>query len=357
MLGKLLILALVSPLAASLSYDNIDKNATPGAKSLLRYIQSQYGSNFISGQQDLESLQWVQQNIGVTPAILGSDLTYYSPSAVAHGAKSHTVDDAIHFGQQGGINAIVWHWYAPNCLLDTADEPWYKGFYTEGTCFNVAEALSSNGSDYQLIIRDIDAIAVQLKRLSDANLAVLFRPLHEPEGGWFWWGAHGPAAFKKLWDLLYDRITRVHNIHNIVWVCNTADGNWYPGNDKCDIATIDHYGDTGDHDILQSEFTGLQALTKGERVLALAEVGSIPDPVLQAAQNVPWAYWMTWSGEFINDGKHNSQSFLKSTFNNRNVVSLDGPGHLGNGTGNSTLAARGTSHRALLRHAKRHSMA
>ncbi|KAJ5597891.1 Endoglucanase H/Glycosyl hydrolase family 26 [Penicillium hordei] len=317
---------LASTLAAGLSYDNIDKAATPRAKELLKYVQSQYGSHYIAGQQELSSLEWVKENTGVTPAILGTDLMNYSPSGVAHGTKSQTIEQAIKFDKEGGINALVWHWYAPNCLLDTDKEPWYSGFYTKATCFNVASALSrrGNGTDHRLLIRDIDAIAVQLKRLSDADVPILFRPLHEPEGGWFWWGAKGPAPFKKLWDIVYDRITRVHNIHNIVWVCNTADSKWYPGNDKCDIATIDYYGDAGDHGVLGDKFHELQNVTKSERVLALAEVGNIPDPELQAKEHVPWAYWMTWNDEFIKDGKHNSQQFVKDTFHNKRVVTLDG---------------------------------
>ncbi|KAL4891899.1 family 26 endoglucanase H/Glycosyl hydrolase [Aspergillus ambiguus] len=304
---------LVSSLAAGLSYDNVDKAATPRAKELLKYIQSQYGSHYISGQQDTSSLQWVQHNVGVSPAILGTDLMYYSPSAVAHGSKSHTVEDAIKFDKEGGTNALVWHWYAPTCLLDSDKQPWYSGFYTKATCFNVADALAhgGNGTGYGLLIRDIDAIATQLKRLSDEDVPILFRPLHEPEGGWFWWGAHGPAPFKQLWNLIYDRITRVHNIHNSVWVCNTADPNWYPGNKKCDIATIDHYAEAGDHGVLEKKFQSLKDVTRGERVLALAE-------------NIPWAYWMTWSDEFIKDGKHNSREFLQNTFNNNRVISLNG---------------------------------
>ncbi|KAL4995004.1 family 26 endoglucanase H/Glycosyl hydrolase [Aspergillus recurvatus] len=326
MFGRLSLLSLLgTSLVAGLSYDNIDKAATPRAKQLLRYIQTQYGSNYISGQQDPASLEWVKQNFNVTPTILGTDLMYYSPSAVEHGGKSHTIEDVIKFDQQNGINALVWHWYAPNCLLDTEEQPWYNGFYTEATCFNVSTAVShrTNAADYRLLIRDIDAIAAQLKRLSDADVPVLFRPLHEPEGGWFWWGAQGPAPFKKLWDILYDRITRVHNLHNLVWVCNTADPNWYPGNDKCDIATVDHYAEAGDHGVLEGKFEALQNVTRGERVLALAEVGSIPDPNLQADKNVTWAYWMTWNDEFIKDGKHNSRQFLQDTFNNSRVIIID----------------------------------
>ncbi len=43
------------------------------------------------------------------------------------------------------------------------------------------------------MVRDIDAIASLLKRLQDHGVTVLWRPLHEAAGGWFWWGAGGPG--------------------------------------------------------------------------------------------------------------------------------------------------------------------
>ncbi|KAB8217620.1 family 26 endoglucanase H/Glycosyl hydrolase [Aspergillus novoparasiticus] len=338
MLAKFSLLSLLLTSTAfaaggqGLSYDNIDKSATPGAKALLKYIQSQYGSHYISGQQDAGSWDWVKQNIGVAPTILGSDFMYYSPSAVAHGSKSHAVEDVIQHADRNGINALVWHWYAPTCLLDNAEQPWYSGFYTKATCFNVADAVNDrrNGTNYRLLLRDIDAIAAQIKRLDQANVPILFRPLHEPEGGWFWWGAQGPAPFKKLWDMIYDRITRFHNLHNVVWVCNTAEADWYPGNDKCDIATVDHYADAGDHGVLADKYKKLQAVTNNERVLALAEVGPIPDPTVQARDKVNWAYWMVWNDEFIKDGKQNSKQFLQNVYNNTRVVTLDGGSKPGN---------------------------
>ena len=73
-----------------------------------------------------------------------------------------------------------------------------------------------SGSDYQLILRDIDAIAVELQKFENAGVPVIWRPLHEAQGNatdatgngaWFWWGAHGPTAFKQLWRLMHDRLT------------------------------------------------------------------------------------------------------------------------------------------------------
>ncbi|KAL4986307.1 family 26 endoglucanase H/Glycosyl hydrolase [Aspergillus falconensis] len=137
-------------------------------------------------------------------------------------------------------------------------------------------------------------------------------------------GSSRPSSLQEaLGHPLYDCITRVHNLRNLLWVCNTADPDWYPGNDKCDIATVDHYADAGDYGVLEGKSEALQNVTRGERVLALAEVGSIPDPNLQADKNVNRAYWMTWNDVFIKDGMPSSRKFLQNTFNNSRVVIID----------------------------------
>lgn len=74
-------------------------------------------------------------------------------------------------------------WNAPSGLIDIEGKEWWRGFYTDSVTFDVAAALAdTTNPDYLLLIRDIDAIAVQLKRLADANVPILWRPLHEAEG-------------------------------------------------------------------------------------------------------------------------------------------------------------------------------
>ncbi|KAH8157823.1 glycosyl hydrolase family 26, partial [Xylaria polymorpha] len=193
----------------------INPNAGAGAKALYQYLNSIYGKKILSGQQDP---------------------TWLDPSRVEHGSTSTAVEDAIAHAEKGGIVTVVWHWNAPTGLYDTTDEPWWSGFYTAATDFDIAAALSdTTNANYTLIIRDIDAIAVQLKRLQDADVPILFRPLHEAEGGWFWWGAKGPEPCKALWKLVYDRWTNFHGLNNLVWVWNSVAADWYPGDDVTDI--------------------------------------------------------------------------------------------------------------------------
>ncbi|KAF7712597.1 Mannan endo-1,4-beta-mannosidase [Penicillium ucsense] len=321
-----------------LSYSPIDHQADTGARALLNYLQSTYGNHYLSGQMDKNDVAWVKSHTGKTPAIQGNDFMDYSPSRVAYGASSSSAEEAIAFDKAGGINTVVWHWNAPTCLYNSASQPWYKGFYTSATCFDVQQAMNEGpgGSNYQLILRDIDAIAVQLQKLASAGVPVLWRPLHEPEGGWFWWGAKGSGPFKQLWDLMYQRLTQYHNLHNLIWVCNTAASDWYPGNSKCDIATVDVYASPGDHGPLHDQWNTLYGLTNGARILALAEVGDIPDPSQMTSSGALWAYWMTWSGSFIEDGSYNSVSYIQQVYGDSKVITVDGPSPLGSWKQGST---------------------
>lgn len=181
----------------------VNKNANADAKALLSYLGSVYGKNILSGQQDQASLDWVTQNVGKTPAILGVDLMDYTESRTSRGASSVDVDHAIAHAKKGGIITLVWHWGSPAGLYETTEQPWWSGFYTRATDFDIADTLAEpTGANYTLLMKDIDTIAVQLKKLQNAGVPVLWRPLHEAEGAWFWWGAKGPEACKQRMCIL-----------------------------------------------------------------------------------------------------------------------------------------------------------
>ncbi|EPE34271.1 (Trans)glycosidase [Glarea lozoyensis ATCC 20868] len=224
----------------------------------------------------------------------------YSPSRVAYGSSSTNVEQAIAWARRGGIVTFCWHWGSPTGAYNSASQPWYSNFYTAATNFDVAAAMNDpNSNNYKLIVRDIDAIAVQLKRLQAEGIPVLWRPFHEADGTWFWWGARGAEPCKKLWALLYDRLTNYHKLNNLIWVWNSVSSSWYPGNNMVDIVSTDVYASAGNHDAQTSTHNSLKSLS---------HLGHV---------------WVVWGGEFIDDGKYNSRSFLQTTYNSQDVLSLD----------------------------------
>jgi len=243
-----------------------------------------------------------------TPAIFGSDFMDYSPSRIAFNpAPKDRTEQVIKRAKQGQFVTMSWHWNAPTDLINETlkdaqgkdvDAKWYKGFYTYATKFDLAACIDDPNSDnYKLLVRDIDAIAVQLKKLSDAHVPVLWRPLHEAEGGWFWWGAKGPDAFVKLWRLMFNQLTTVHHLHNLVWVFTVGSNpQWYPGDAYVDVLGVDAY--PPDHsDTLGSTWDSLKKQYDGKKLLALTEFGGVPDIPRMHKFGVEWAYFVSWPGE------------------------------------------------------------
>lgn len=292
-------------------------NATDATRALYQFLLSEYGRHILAGQQELREVEYIEDVTGYEVAIAGGDLIEYSPSRWERGARPNkdqnyaSVEDYIEWAGDDGIVAMMWHWNAPTDLVGD----WWRGFYTDGTTFNFAEALADPASEnYGLLLRDIDAIADRLKQFADADIPVLWRPLHEAAGTWFWWGARGPDPFRELWRLLYDRLTNHHRLNNLIWVyTHEPDANdWYPGDDVVDIVGIDVYAN--DHrEVMTSEWNEMTSLYDGQsdgfghHLAALTESGTLPDPVVITDHGVWWSWfsmWNDWPGEpptFVRD--------------------------------------------------------
>ncbi|KAL7274819.1 hypothetical protein RUND412_002250 [Rhizina undulata] len=328
----------------------VNTASSTSTKSLMAFLTANYGNKYISGQQDPVYVDWVTENVGKTPAVAGLDMIEYSPSRVEHGSTSTAVEDAIAWDAKGGIVTFCWHWNAPTGLIDTEGKEWWRGFYTDSVTFDVEAALAdTTNANYTLLIRDIDAIAVQLKRLRDADVPVLWRPLHEAEGGWFWWGAKGAEPCKKLYGILYDRLTNYHNLNNLIWIWNSVAADWYPGDDTVDILSYDSYPTAGDHGPISAPYNALYELGADTKLIATSEVGSIPDPDLTQAYEADWSWFVVWGDYFITDGVYNSLDFLKRVYTSDFVLTLDEIGgwkSYGGGSGTSTTSTLVTSRTA-----------
>lgn len=314
--------------ASSTTGHNISKtlvnpNATKEARALMSYLADNYRKKIISGQQDYKYIQWIRSNTGKKPAILGLDFIDYSPSRKEHGASSNHTQKAIEWWEEGGIVTFCWHWNAPKDLIDEPGKEWWRGFYTEATNFDVDYALKNPESeDYKLIIRDIDAIAEQLKILQESKVPVLWRPLHEAGGKWFWWGAKGPEACKKLYLLLFERLTDYHGLDNLIWVWSTPEPEWYPGNEYVDIVGYDSYPSQGGYHPAINMYENMSALVKKKKIVTMSENGPIPDPDKIMSFSAGWSWFCTW-GDMISDSKKNELEHVKKVYNHEYVITLD----------------------------------
>lgn len=314
----------------------VNENANDVTRRLMKFLTDVYGKYIITGQYSTNGFlsyefTAIKRETGRYPAMAGLDLIDYTPSRVEFGSSSRAVEAAIDWWERGGLVTFCWHWNAPTkYLLNTEENPWWSGFYTRATNIDLAKIM--NGEDqegYDLLLSDIDAIAEQLKRLQDAGVPVLWRPLHEASGGWFWWGAKGPEPYKKLWILLYERLTYEHGLNNLIWVWNGQAADWYPGDDYVDIIGEDIYPGEKQYGSQIGRFSKALEYTGTRKIIAMTENGCLFDPDLAFKENARWAWFGTWSGEFVinNNTKAYSEQYtekhmLKKVYSHERVLSL-----------------------------------
>lgn len=298
-----------------------DPQADPTARALFTFLVDLYGEKILSGQQDLQDINYIVSKIGKSPAIGVFDLIDYSPTRIQFGANpAGSVEKWLDWANKGGgIVSMSWHWNAPTDLINTTGKEWWRGFYTDATTFDLAKALADKNSQcYKLLLHDMDAIAEELQKFRDADMPVLWRPLHEASGGWFWWGAKGAEPFKELWRLMHDRFVNVLGLHNLIWVYTHADPTWYPGDDVVDVVSMDIYTDASSS--MSGEWEGTQKLFNGKKLVILSESGTLPDPVKMRTYAVWWSWFSVWSGDFIRKADVN---LLKRVYTDPDVVTLD----------------------------------
>lgn len=299
-------------------YENITKelcnpNANKKTKKIYQYLTEIYGKRTLSGQctdyGNNTETDALYSGTGKYPAVRTFDFIYDSMSFCHNDPPAKDVDLAIEWSKDGGLVAFDWHWYAP-----------YNGcaFYTESTAFKLsnavteeniallelseAEALYDSGKisiEALKLMEDIDNISALMKRMQDANVTVMWRPLHEASGGWFWWGASGSDSYKWLWNLLYERMTNYHKLNNLIWVWNGQDKDWYPGDEYCDIAALDIYSPAYDYGTSPNTLEEVSAWAGNNKLVTMSECATMPDPDLIVRDNAYWLWFAVWNWDYI----------------------------------------------------------
>ncbi|MEZ0537835.1 glycosyl hydrolase [Caldicellulosiruptoraceae bacterium PP1] len=313
------------------NFELSNKKANDECKRLMEYFSNIYSNKIIAGQHTNSAvgpeMAFIKYKTGQMPALRGFDFLSYTSNTITNDMSAHglieveinkgSVEAAIKWNKDyGGIVTFCWHWYAPTGGID-------KTFYTKNTDFDVERALITGTKENELLINDIRMIAEQLKRLDDLNIPVLWRPLHEADGRWFWWGAKGPDPYKKLYYLLYDILVNHYKLNNLIWVWNAPQEEWVIDSDYFDIAGVDMYAPQKNYGPLRINYEKICELTSYKKPVTLSENGPIPDPEILLDTKTYWLWFMPWFGDFVLSENFSTFEHLKYVYNHENVITLD----------------------------------
>ncbi len=332
---------------SDISYDAkgelVNKNAGESAKELMSFLSDNYGKHMITGQYayggNNSELDLIYRTTGKYPVIRFSETDVPDES---FDESFREIDAAAEWYLNGGISCISWYWKAPS---DTK-----SSIRTEETDFDLSKAVTtinlaelteeeirelySKGNIsrecYGLIL-DIDNMAGQLTSLKNRGVPVLWRPLPEGCGSWYWWGSKGDKPYKWLWQLIYDRFTKYFELDNLIWIWNGQSESSIVDRRTFDIASVDLYlnneKDYGHR--YYEEFAAVQKFVGTDKLLAISECGSVPDIDAAFRDNAVWSFFGVWYGKYIqNEEGVYSEEFtgkeaLIRAYNSDGALTLD----------------------------------
>lgn len=311
-------------------FDPVTPNASQETVELLKYLYSISGKKTLTGQHDQPLFgsayyQLVYERTGQHPAVKGMDFGFSEPNTLdGINFRQSIVDEAIAYNKEGTIITLMWHAVPP-----THDEPAEFKKHIQGELSDEEwnELLTADSELNQRWKSQVDVIAFFLKQLRDAHVPVLWRPYHEMNGGWFWWGKQSvDGRYKKLYRMLYERLVDFHKINNLLWVFNGNEirgdyidpyAYYYPGHQYVDILATDVY--SGEYPL--KDYDALKKLAQG-RPIALGEVGKMPSAEI-LAQQPDWIWFMTWVDFVFNENTHDELKAIyeaESTISRRDII-------------------------------------
>ncbi len=241
------------------------------------------------------SMERIYELTGKWPAILGLELmsVIENPSY-----RDYFVARAIEHAARGGIVAITWH--ARNPVRVCPRGEYYKCSQIAMNEAELERILNEGSEAHRLWASDVDAIADVLKELESFGVAPIFRPYHEMNGSWFWWGEK--ERYADLYRMLRRRLEDRHGLTNIVWAWSPDKASegaevYYPGDAMVDLVGADIYTGERSAEMFEQAKANVAPLHPS-KAFAFTEIGKLPTP--EIFKRVNPSYFLLWGGEFIN---------------------------------------------------------
>lgn len=245
----------------SISNEPIDRKATKETKALYVNLKKIQQKNILVGQHDAtmyghtwagdENRSDIKDVCGSHPALVGFDFALITnkPSAMTQNRKEFLLRRMIETYNRGAVVTMCWHTDNPlngeTAWVDTTKE-----------VVNTVKELLSGGKAHERYKEKLNKIAQMAKTAIGADgklVPIIFRPFHEMEGGWFWWGRPYRTSdeFKTLWRFTVEYLRDTLQVHNFIYAFST-DCKFktredylidYPGDAYVDVLGMDEYWD------------------------------------------------------------------------------------------------------------------
>lgn len=287
----------------------IDAQATERTKALYALLLREKGKRILLAQQESPSrgkhdqeLDFLLRTTGKLPAIRGLDFIHNDFAGVTARAKE--------WDARGGIVTICWHTGVEGIGYPESKEeaPDFDQLLTEGT------------PAHTLLMSRWEQAAQALQELQAANIPVLWRPFHEFDGKWFWWGKGGADSFIRLWQLMVRTFTETYGLHNLIWVLGYADwvpDGWYPGDTYCDVLGSDTYHGETTH---AASMRRLEKLNS-EKPLTFHECGLLPPVDAFYQEQAVWSWLMPWHSKWLMEDQ--TEERIREVYHDERMITLD----------------------------------
>jgi mannan endo-1,4-beta-mannosidase len=203
------------------------------ARPTKRVISGQF-TDFGNGAK-VDILKQIADQSGHWPAVAGVDYADFGRGSLTWKTPNQV---AVAHWKQGGLVTVMAHMYNPA-------NPKGGGLRDKGV--DIADLLKPGTETNQRWMQELDLAAAGLQDLKDQGVVVLWRPFHEMNGGWFWWGAQKPEEFIKVWRHMFDYYTKTKGFDHLLWVYGPNHGQktaaYYAGDQYVDIIGLDAYTD------------------------------------------------------------------------------------------------------------------
>lgn len=257
----------------------VDPDATPEALCLAQTLDEWRRTDVMGvGQQlNISTSDYLAPLRRLRPervALVGFDLEELA-KADTFDFEQPPVEKLLELAADGVVLTASWHTANPATGNDSFDVSWR----------DLGALLDPETPQAQAFWSDYDAKLELLRRLQTGEdgrfqpAAVLFRPLHEANGDWFWWSAPDPVTYRALWAELQNRAAEA-GVHNIVWGwsanARTDDGIIDPMTlvpERVDLVGLDSYDPVTDDGPPGLDLTGLAELAAAHPRAAIAETG------------------------------------------------------------------------------------